>query len=303
MFFLTLAPKLSTRFWTKCCLTAALFFSAPTANAHRLKLSTWNLDWLTLRPSGDAALPPDVPSRTQNDFLRLHAYADHLNADIIAFQEVENVEAASRVFDPQKYQFIFSQDNIIQKTGLAIRKSLSVSVNPPLQELDNTPPTAIHHLRSGLDVTLSAGSQTLRLLVVHLKTGCWDQPLSQKQHSCPTLYQQFTILENWIAERQDEGMPYAVLGDFNRRLTTSDPLMQHINTIAPLSLTTAGFASPCWQGESFIDHILLGNTARQWLVPQSLRVLTYQHDTSPTGLSDHCPVSITLDVPDAPSTQ
>lgn len=268
------------------------------AHAHTLKISTWNLDWLTLRPTGDPSLPSDVASRVPNDFVRLHAYAVHLNADLIGLQEVESTDAVARVFDPKDYTILLSEDDVIQKTGLALRKSLTVKRNASLQELDTSASSAAHHLRSGLDVTVSDGTTTLRVLVVHLKTGCWDQPLSQKHHSCPTLYQQFTILENWIAERQDEGVPYIILGDFNRRLTYADPLMRHMEGIAPLTLTTSRVASPCWYSEPFIDHILLGNDTRRWLVPDSLRVLTYQHDTDPTGLSDHCPVSIQLNLPD-----
>jgi len=62
---------------------------------------------------------------------------------------------------------------------------------------------------------------------------------------------------------------------------------------------TVGLASPCWGGNYFIDHIVLGDQARQWLHPDSLRVMTYrEHDpTLQSRLSDHCPVSIGLDMP------
>ncbi|MFT9382570.1 MULTISPECIES: endonuclease/exonuclease/phosphatase family protein [unclassified Gluconobacter] len=267
------------------------------AQARDIKLSTWNLDWLSLRQTGDPALPDDVHGRKPRDFIRLHQYATHLNADLIAFQEVDGPEPAAQVFDPQTYQIILSNAPVIQRVGLAVRRPLNVTVNEELSALDVTAPDAPHHLRTGLDVTVSDGKSHLRILVVHLKTGCWDQPLTQRKHSCPTLYQQFQVLEDWIAERQDEGEPYAVLGDFNRRLTMHDPLMQQIKHDAPVLLTTAGKASPCWNGEYFIDHILLGNEARSWLVPESLRVMTYQNDSAPEGLSDHCPVSVRLHLP------
>ena len=267
------------------------------AQARDIKLSTWNLDWLSLKQTGDPALPDDVHGRKPDDFIRLHQYATHLNADIIAFQEVDGPEPAARVFDPQTYQIILSQAPVIQRVGLAVKRPLHVTVNEELSALDVAGPEASHHLRTGLDVTVSDGTEHLRILVVHLKTGCWDQPLTQRKHSCPTLYQQFQILEDWIAERQDEGEPYAVLGDFNRRLTLHDPLMQQIEHDAPVLLTTAGKASPCWGGEYFIDHIMLGNEARSWLIPDSLRVMTYRNDTLPDGLSDHCPVSVRLHLP------
>ena len=271
--------------------------SMGTASAHILKLSTWNMDWLTLRPSGDGALPDDVPGGEHRDFSKLAAYARHLDSDVVAFEEVDGPIAASRVFSPKTYQILLTPDAVVQRVGVAVRRDLHVAVNEELSALNVASPDAPHQLRGGLDVTISDAHASLRLLVVHLKTGCWDQPLNQRQHSCPTLYQQIRVMQDWMLERQDEGEAYAVLGDFNRRLTLHDPLMQQIETETPVTLTTAGKASPCWGGEYFIDHILLGNAARNWLVPDSLRVMTYKNDTAPAGLSDHCPVSVRLDMP------
>ncbi|QDH17497.1 endonuclease/exonuclease/phosphatase family protein [Swingsia samuiensis] len=273
------------------------YCESSSAFAHDIKLSTWNLDWLSLRNPDDADLPSDIPHRSPNDFEHLNHYTQHLNADIIALQEVDGPEAAKKVFNPKDYQLVFTHDEVVQRTGIAVKHNLIVTQNDDVKSLDVSSPTAKHHLRSGLDVSISDGKSTLRLLVVHLKTGCWEQPLQQKHHSCPQLYQQFHILEDWVAERQDEGSAFVVLGDFNRRLTLYDPIMIHLQTIAPLLLTTAGKASPCWGGEYFIDHILLGNAASSWLVPNSLRVMTYKESASAQGLSDHCPVSITLHIP------
>ncbi|MQR98959.1 endonuclease/exonuclease/phosphatase family protein [Gluconobacter aidae] len=280
-------------------MLAGLIFAASTgfSSAHTVKLSTWNMDWLTLRPSGDPALPDDVPGGEHRDFSKLAAYARHLNPDIVAFEEVDGPLAASRVFSSRTYQIILTPDPVVQRVGVAVRRDLRVTVNDEVSDLNVARPDAPHQLRGGLDVSISDGQATLRLLVVHLKTGCWDQPLNQRQHSCPTLYKQVRIVQDWMLERQDEGEPYAVLGDFNRRLTLHDPLMRQIEAETPVTLTTAGKASPCWGGEYFIDHILLGNAARDWLVPDSLRVMTYRNDTVPAGLSDHCPVSVRLEMP------
>ncbi|MBS1102660.1 endonuclease/exonuclease/phosphatase family protein [Gluconobacter sp. Dm-62] len=280
-------------------MLASLFWagSMGAVSAHTLKLSTWNMDWLTLRPSGDPALPDDVPGGEHRDFSKLAAYARHLDADVVAFEEVDGPTPASRIFSPRTYQIILTPDPVVQRVGVAVRRDLHVTVNEELSALNVAGPDAPHQLRGGLDVTVSDGIANLRLLVVHLKTGCWDQPLNQRQHSCPTLYQQVRIMRDWMLERQDEGEAYAVLGDFNRRLTPHDPLMQQIEAEAPVTLTTAGRASPCWGGEYFIDHILLGNAARDWLVPDSLRVMTYKNDTVPAGLSDHCPVSVRFEMP------
>jgi len=280
-------------------MLASLFLagSLKPASAHTIKLSTWNMDWLTLRLSGDPALPEDVPGGEHRDFAKLAAYARHLDSDVVAFEETDGPVAASRVFSPTTYQIILTPNSVVQRVGVAVRQDLHVTVNDELSALNVAKPDAPHQLRGGLDVTISDGHASLRLLVVHLKTGCWDQPLNQRQHSCPILYQQFRIMQDWMLERHDEGEAYAVLGDFNRRLTLHDPLMQQIEAETPVTLATAGKASPCWGGEYFIDHILLGNAARDWLVPDSLRVMTYKNDTVPTGLSDHCPVSVRLEMP------
>ena len=57
--------------------------------------------------------------------------------------------------------------------GLALLRGFEVTRNPDLLALDVTRPNAEHHLRSGLDVTISRrAGMRLRILVVHLKTGC-----------------------------------------------------------------------------------------------------------------------------------
>lgn len=273
------------------------------ASAHPLKLSTWNMDWLTDRPAGDPDFPPDVGRRTSADFSDLARYAAHLNADIIGLQEVDSVTAAHRVFPAGRYRIILSEDAIPQRVGLAVRGGIQVTENPLYQALAVVSPAIHHPLRSGLDLTLTDGDTVLRVLVVHLKTGCWDAAPTDRGHSCPILRQQMAVLNDWVLQRRDEGVPFAILGDFNRRLTSADPFMRALDAASPLTLVTAGKASPCWGGEYFIDHILLGNKARGWLVPNSLRVMTYQGASSArrSSLSDHCPVSVTLSLPDHPS--
>jgi len=279
------------------CATPGLA-GMPAGHAATLKLATWNLDWLTARPTGDPALPGDVHGRSTADFDRLAAYAAHLDADAVGFEEVETPAIAARLFPPDRYTVLMTDDPVIQRVGIAVRKPLTVTANPELRALDVSGPGAQYHLRSGLDVTLSDGHAQVRVLVVHLKTGCWDYPLTASGHSCPVLRQQLAVLANWIAERQDEGEAFAVVGDFNRRMFTDDPFYRGLLADGPLTLATAGHASPCWGGEYFIDHIVLGNAARDWLVPGSLRVMTY-HDAPPVraALSDHCPVSVRLALP------
>ena len=99
-------------------LVLAALLLGPAAQASDLKLATWNLNWLTLRPAGDPSLPPDVRPRGPKDFDLLRRYALALAADVIAFQEVDGSQSASRVFTPDRYDLYLTADEVVQR-GLA----------------------------------------------------------------------------------------------------------------------------------------------------------------------------------------
>ncbi len=48
-------------------------------------------------------------ARTDADYAVMRGYAERLDADVVAFEEVESVKAAARVFDPAKYQLIIEE--------------------------------------------------------------------------------------------------------------------------------------------------------------------------------------------------
>jgi hypothetical protein len=123
----------------------------PAAQASDLKLATWNLNWLTLRPAGDPALPADVRPREPEDFDILRRYALALAADVVAFQEVDGSQPASRVFTADRYDLYLTADEVLQRVGFAVRKGLHAVQNADLSTLDVT---AEGHLRSGADITL-----------------------------------------------------------------------------------------------------------------------------------------------------
>ena len=274
-----------------------------SGQAGDIKLATWNLEWLTLRPDGDAALPDDAHPKRLADIATLAGYAKRLNADAIGIQEVDGQAIAARIFPPDRYDIEMTHDHVVQRVGLAIRRDYQVTRHPDLIRLDTYGARAKYPLRSGLDVTITRDGKSLRILVVHLKTGCWDRPLRGRgPRACHVLSQQLGVLEDWLAARATDGVPFVLMGDFNRNMPVGDVFLAGLDHAAPMSLVTAGFASPCWGGEAFIDHILLGGGARAWLVPGSLRVMVYRQ-TAPAMkelLSDHCPVSVRLD-PERPT--
>jgi endonuclease/exonuclease/phosphatase family metal-dependent hydrolase len=281
------------RAWCLAFVLTLLAVSAP--RAAELKIATWNLNWLTERETG---LPADVKVRQPEDFDRLRTYALELNADVVAFEEVDNAGTARRVFPTDVYSIHISNDRVRQRVGIAIRRSIPYDVNPDVTAIALEP---IAHLRSGVDITLNLPGGRLRLLAIHLKQGCQYLTFGKSpQTTCVTLMAQFDIVSQWIAARRDEGVPFVVLGDFNRGLDKNDPFIRKIAGPTPLTRATEGFTSPCWGHESFIDHILIGGLAREWVKPNSMRVLAYR-ETDPSfkeRLSDHCPVSVRLVVPD-----
>lgn len=281
-------------------LLALLLLLAPfAAAAAELKVTTWNLEWLTLRKAGDPALPENVVPKQPADLALLRSYALLLDADVVAFQEVDGAEAASRIFPPSRYTIVVTNDGVVQRVGFAVKRGLSFEQNPDLVALDPYP-EARFRLRSGADITLVTPGGRLRLLNVHLKSGCHEARLSSGSRVCDTLRRQVAPLQGWIAQRVGEGVPFALLGDFNRRMDARDDLLASLNAISPLARATEGKATECWGGNSFIDHILAGGAARGWMQRDSAAVLVYREKdpADRARLSDHCPLSVRFRLPD-----
>lgn len=269
------------------------------AAAAELKLATWNLEWLTLRPAGDAALPRDVTPKREEDIARLARYAAALAADVVAIQEVDGPEVAARVFPPSRYVLHMTRDSVVQRVGIAIRRDIPFTAHPDLTALDQPAPGQ-RHLRSGADVTLHLPGGPLRLLAVHLKSGCRQEPLATRtREPCTILRGQNAALRDWITARQAAGEPFVLFGDFNRWMDNGDAFWAGLARAAPLARSTEGTYSPCWGGGGFIDHIIAGGAARDWMLKETLKVQVYTE----TGegwkerLSDHCPVSVRLRLP------
>lgn len=277
----------------------ALLLLSGGAQAAELRIATWNLEWLTSRAAGDPALPEDVQPKHSESIDALRRYALLLDADVIAFQEVDGPEIAARVFPPERYAIVMTTDDVVQRVGFAIRRAIAFTRNPDLVGLVVFP-NAVHRLRSGADITLELSSARLRLLAVHLKTGCNHDRLSTANRMCETLRRQVAPLQGWIAQRREEGVPFVLIGDFNRRMDGREEFLAALTATAPLLRATDGRASPCWGGNSFIDHILAGGAARAWMQPETLRVMVYREtgEAAKQQLSDHCPVSVRFRVPD-----
>ena len=283
--------------WTMRAVTAIICLFIPGALlpvspsfADTIKIATWNIEHLR-----DGVGDPSRYQRTMEEFDRLRQHAERLDAHVIAVQEVENADALARVFEPARYRFFVSDRHHAQRTAFAVRKSISARRLPDLAALG-----AGGRLRHGVDIEISVNGERLRLLSIHLKSFCFQGSVaSLGKDACRKLAMQIPVLERWIDSRAAEGAPFAVLGDFNRRFDVpSDDFWPLIDDGDPAQLklhrATAGKRAACNRGRYplFIDHIVYGRLLARRVVPGSFEELVY----AGTPLSDHCPVSVVLDM-------
>ena len=274
------------------CVVLTLVLALPAAS-ETLKIATWNIQHLR-DSAGEGPNPREEP-----DYFRLRRYATMLEADVVAVQEVENEIALGKVFDPTLYQFFVSKRSHSQRTAFAVLKSTQATRHPDLGGLNVT-----GRLRHGVDIEIATGGKSIRLLAVHLKSFCFDRPLfSSGNEDCKKLALQVPILERWIDDRVTEGTPFVVLGDFNRRFhSNGDEFWLEIDDGQPKGLDlrrpTEGARSECWGGRypRYIDHIVYGRVVAEWVIPGSFEQLLYTESDKENVLSDHCPISVTLDI-------
>lgn len=261
-----------------------------------LRIVSWNLEHLA-EANGSGCRP-----RQEEDYAALRAFADRLDADIIAFQEVESASAAARVFDPAIYEIVIEarqgspsrlecrglEGRFLnrQAVGFAIRKGVAFERQEDLTALQLADPD----LRSAVDIEVHpVGRPAIRLLAVHLKSGCAS---GASNEACETLFRQAPILEDWIDDRARASDRFVVLGDFNRRLAhANDRVWTELDDNEPQGADlvyaagdTGARCDPRYP--DFIDHIVIPHT----LVPSAFQEWTFQGE----HLSDHCPVSIDM---------
>jgi endonuclease/exonuclease/phosphatase family metal-dependent hydrolase len=304
---------------------ALLAGGAGHAAPAELKLATWNLEWFmtssTLRALTPACTLPDSPrdtsrrgipcdvahdlARSDEDIAAMRRYASELDADVVALQEVDGADAARLLFPG--YDFCFSSRIAVQNNGFAIRHGLSHACGPELAEL-----SLGNDVRRGVELRLFPGSpQEMRLLSVHLKSGCARDALDSPKTACQELRRQVPVLEGWIDARAAERMPFAVMGDFNRDLRREPAgisLWADIDDGNPAGAALVNTAegqefqncSPSQNFGGYIDYIVLGEQMARGLRPRSFgRELYRPRDANRRKLSDHCPVFIRLRVADA----
>ena len=279
-------------------LLLAACSTTPQRPQSPLKIAAWNLEHLA--ENDDSGCRP----RKEDDYAALRAHVDRLDADVIAFAEVETRKAAERVFDPARYTIVMSERpdsgrqgfcgrNATsgptlrkQDVGFAVRKTVRFTRHADVSALALGDPD----LRWGVDITLD-GAQPLRLLAVHLKSGC---ARGAEYEACPILFDQVPVLRAWIDARRSNGEAFAVLGDWNRRMAVpGDDVWRRLNDGGVGLVDAAGGrgATCVARYPDYIDHIVLDARAAARVAAGSFEEYDYGVDEADHP-SDHCPVSV-----------
>ena len=273
------------------------------AIAEPLTISSWNIEWL----STNEAVNKFSDKRDQADFDKLGTYFQSLNADVVAFQEVDDVNAIQRVAGDQ-YQILMSDralpknsnhqfKEVNQYTGFAVRKGVPLTdyADFPLETTSNS------KLRFASYIVIETETKPIHMLSVHLKAGCSGAYKSNRD--CSRLKEQAQQLNKWIKQRERNNEYYAILGDFNHNLAYSrDWMWKELTQYTDAQLATRKTRADCkvrsnrnnhrtHQFRSVIDHIVVSESLNA--DPAKQQVFKTQ-DVLDYKLSDHCPVSTTI---------
>ena len=277
--------------------------TSATNTSEELVIATWNVEHLAYPVS--AGCKP----RTEQELTELKKYAQSLNADIVALQEVASIKAVEQLFPSQQWQIYLSEradtesyacrgsdsTSTQQKVAFAVRKELMVNNVNSIDAFS----VGNGGLRHGLELDVSSSFGRMSLLNVHMKSGCFvDDFLRSDSKSCRVFAKQAPILDSWVESKEKQQVPYVVLGDFNHRLsapynrltraltTNSDGSASSIvNTTEKLIGCHPYYPAP-------IDHIWAGNVSLD--VDKKVSAVLFNDMNPKAMLSDHCAVSLTL---------
>ena len=283
-----------------CAILCACATVPPDGPARPLKIAAWNLEHLAEHDDSGCR------ARSEADYAAMRAAVTRLDADVVAFAEIESAKAAERVFPPAEYTIVMSvrppsgRDSFCrrdatsgpkinhQDVGFAIRRGVKFTRHADVDALGLGDPD----LRWGVDIGLD-GARPLRLLSLHLKSGC---STGKDREACPILFDQVPVLERWISARRAEGVDFILLGDWNRRLAIAgDPVWAQINDDGVALVDAAGGeGSRCVERyPDFIDHIVLDPGAAARMVAGSFEQFDYGVPEA-EHLSDHCPIAVRM---------
>ena len=281
---------------------------APYLSAQEVRVASWNIEHLA--EHNEVGCVP----RSTLDYEKLRNFSELLNADVIALQEVENTAAVERVFPKSEWNIVLSdrpnsrsyncrgndQESTQQRVAVVLRKGIKYQNKGSFEELG----LKMEGLRYGVVVEIFGDRDTINLLALHLKSGCFvDDYSTSKLRACEVLETQIETLDDWIENSIRENKKFIVLGDFNSRLTVENSMFW--NKLVNMDNMPIGIQNGMQnltgchpRYPDLIDHIILGPETSKLQIQNSQMVHFYsstgRHMAEEDMLSDHCPVSLVL---------
>lgn len=257
------------------------------SSGNTLRVVTWNIEHLG--EAGEGCVP-----RTKAELLAIADYVRSLDADVLSFQEVASEAAAQAVFPASEWRLFVSgrvydtpqplcrQDPTRRmghmRTGFAVRQGVAAELQPELSSLGDTAFRA-NDEPHGVDIKVTVGGETVRMLSVHLTSGCASDEERTKP-ACAALFSQAPALRRWTEARSERGEAWLLAGDFNRHWQAGDSFWMAAVGESVHRLQVASHSVGA------VDHLLL-SPGRFELVLQKVEPEASAIDLK---LSDHEPV-------------
>ena len=311
------------RLMTGRLVTTILLILAPVAGVAAdpaVTLAAWNIEHLAAN-NAQGCRPRDTA-----EYEAIRIYLKRANADVVAFQEVEDLHAAKRVFPASDYDIHISerptrkfpdcydvpQSRLMQRTGFAVRKDITERMGiravrqPDVRELQGTHDSGrwgVYLILEQVETGPIPARPPLHLLSIHLKSRCTYQATTGKKAKpdCVLLHKQVGALSDWINARASLSQDFIIAGDFNRQLDQlSDEVWMRLEsgsnsgTYVDLEKVLHGIEHPQPYNPKYpyaIDHIIY-NQAVDGLVLEAEAIF----DTGADKYSDHLPLFATFDL-------
>ena len=288
-----------------------------------LTLVAWNIEHLAA-DDGKGCRPRDSA-----EYAAIRKYLNEAGADVVAFQEVENLRAASRIFPASQYDIHVSERptrqfpecydtsnrRLMQRTGIAVRKDITGRLGlravrqPDVSVLQGVYDSGRWGVYLILEQVVKDGAGSvpphppLHLLSLHLKSRCTYQTLTgmKTRPDCAILYEQVNALSDWVNDRALLDQDFIIAGDFNRQLDQlSDEVWVRLESggmlgaYVDLEKVLHGMAHPQPYNPKYpyaIDHIIFNQALDALVVEEN----TF-FDTGAGDYSDHLPLFAVFDL-------
>ena len=298
-----------------------------------MKLATFNICWLG---NERFAKMTGLKERDKDDWLSIARVISKLDADLIVFEEIVNLEELQNVlalaegFIARKYQ-IYDEHYQLLGTGKTKEQKVVIAYDEQQYQLMAASPIFGGEGRIPFGIRVQSISDGGQILVVgvHFKSG---QPYFDDLSSAKKRLHQCQHLVDWVAGKKADSNPVlpqpstdeqvAILGDFNAIselepnhpeewklvVDSLDPLRQkHMKDWwweRPLADPAGGDRTTAYLDHLLIDFVMLSPSLRDRITRRPT-IYAYDQDPSITGnsvngvenrVSDHRPVHIEIDI-------